>query len=177
MKKKIDIGLIGETAVTMELLKLGYDVINLNHFKNNYKNADLICMNSDTGKSTMIQVKTGTQKNLLAGFISELDGTVLKLEEKIIGPWVFVYTDKTFSSMEFYVLTCEEIIELIKTSCHWYANEFYDRQLKKKPMVGVELTWLRGETTPANKNRPEYKSTLKESSRDRWDKLEDLLSF
>lgn len=177
MKRKIDIGLIGETAVTMELLKLGYDVINLNHFKNNYKNADLICMNSDTGKSTMIQVKTGTQKNLLAGFISELDGTVLKLEEKIIGPWVFVYTDKTFSSMEFYVLTREEIIELIKTSCHWYANEFYDRQLKKKPMVGVELTWLRGETTPANKNRLEYKSTLKESSRDRWDKLEDLLSF
>ena len=38
MKRKIDIGLIGETAVTMELLKLGYDVINLNHFKNNYKN-------------------------------------------------------------------------------------------------------------------------------------------
>ena len=79
--------------------------------------------------------------------------------------------------MEFYVLTREEIIELIKTSCHWYANEFYNRQLKKKPMVGVELTWLRGETTPANKNCPEYKSTLKESSRDRWDKIEDLLSF
>ena len=34
MKRKIDIGLIGETAVTMELLKLGYDglFIQTKHF-------------------------------------------------------------------------------------------------------------------------------------------------
>lgn len=59
---KVNIGLMGETAVALELIKLGYDVININSFISNYKNADLIVMNRETGKSTMIQVKCGTTK-------------------------------------------------------------------------------------------------------------------
>jgi hypothetical protein len=50
MKKKIDLGLIGETAVSLELMKMGYDVINLNTLRHNYQNIDLICINPQTGK-------------------------------------------------------------------------------------------------------------------------------
>ena len=98
-------GKIGETAVMLELLKKGFNVININNSYPNYKNADLICMNANNGKSVMIQVKTGTTHNILTGFTSELDGTIQKLEESIIGPWVFVYMpDDKMSNMEFYIL-------------------------------------------------------------------------
>ena len=104
MKQKLDIGRIGEKAAELELLKLGFDVINLNDFRNNYENADLICMNPATGKSVMIQVKTGTTKNIMTGFTSELDGTIPDLEQKVIGPWIFIRTDDKVSYMDYYIL-------------------------------------------------------------------------
>ena len=82
-KDNKNIGLFGETAVALELIKLGYDVININSSIQNYKNADLIVMNSKTGKSTMVQVKCGTTHNIFVGFVSELDGTI-PIDEKII---------------------------------------------------------------------------------------------
>ena len=106
--KNQKLGVIGETAVSLELMKKGYDVINLNNIYQNYKKADLICINPDTGKSVMIQVKTGTTTNIMCGFTSELDGTVPELEEKVIGPWIFVFVDEKDFSMKFYVLTKEE---------------------------------------------------------------------
>lgn len=174
-----NIGQIGETAVVLELLKKGFDVININDSYHNYKNADLICLNPGLGKSVMIQVKTGTSHNILVGFTSELDGTVPQLEEKVIGPWVFVYMDEHDFSMKFYVLTKEETIELIKTSCDWYANA-WNRQLKTKPLVGVEVDWLEGKSSAASrpsakKQHPEYKSTLSETSQNKWEKITDLL--
>ena len=177
--KNNNIGQIGEAAVVLELLKKGFDVININNSYQNYKNEDLICMNPETGKSVMIQVKTGTTHNILAGFSSELDGTVPELERKVIGPWVFVYLNQQDYSMKFYVLTKEETIELIKTSCLWYANG-WNRNLTRKPMVGVEVNWLEGKPSEASKpnakkQHPEYKSTLSQTSQDRWDKISDLL--
>lgn len=88
-------GELGENLVAMALMNMGWDVININTVYRNYKNADLICMNANNGKSVMIQVKTGTTHNILTGFISELDGTILNLETSVIGPWVFVYMPMT----------------------------------------------------------------------------------
>lgn len=173
-------GILGETIVALELMKKGLDVININTVYRNYKNADLICMNANNGKSVMIQVKTGTTHNILTGFTSELDGTIPNIEASVIGPWVFVYMpDDTLSNMEFYVLTKEEVIELISSSNKWYVTE-WNRELKSKPMVGVELDWLKGNSSKASnpnakKQRPEYKSTLSETSRDKWEKITDLL--
>ena len=168
-------GELGEILVSMELMNMGLDVVNINTVYRNYKNADLICMNANNGKSVMIQVKTGTTHNILTGFISELDGTVPNLETSIIGPWVFVYMpDDKISNMEFYILTKEETIELIKTSCDWYANA-YNRELKSKPMVGVEVKWLKGGSSNATKLHPEYKSTLHQTSKDNWWKITELL--
>ena len=168
-------GKIGETAVMLELLKKGFNVININNSYPNYKNADLICMNANNGKSVMIQVKTGTTHNILTGFTSELDGTIQKLEESIIGPWVFVYMpDDKMSNMEFYILTREEVIELISSSNKWYATEYY-RKLEKKYPVGIEIEWLKGGASKATKLHPEYKSTLHQSSKDNWYKITELL--
>ena len=168
-------GKIGETAVMLELLKKGFNVININNSYPNYKNADLICMNANNGKSVMIQVKTGTTHNILTGFTSEFDGTIQKLEESIIGPWVFVYMpDDKMSNMEFYILTREEVIELISSSNKWYATEYY-RKLEKKYPVGVYVDWLEGGSSKATKLHPEYKSTLHQPSKDNWYKIAELL--
>ena len=130
-------GELGEILVSMELMNMGLDVVNINTVYRNYKNADLICMNANNGKSIMIQVKTGTTQNIHTGFTSDAKGSIPKLEEKIIGPWVFVYMpDDKMSNMEFYILTREEVIELISSSNKWYATEYY-RKLKKKYPVGI----------------------------------------
>ena len=181
MKKKIDLGLIGETAVSLELMKMGYDVINLNTLRHNYQNIDLICINPQTGKSISIQVKTGTTKNLMTGFVSEIDGTIPNLEEKVVGPWVFVRTDKEFKSMKFYVLTKEEIVGLIKTSNNWYVNE-WNRKPTSKTLVGVYDYWLEGKGEEA-KTDPKFKKQHKAynnplnnlTTKDKWDKITDLL--
>jgi hypothetical protein len=130
-------GELGEILVSMELINRGLDVVNINTVYRNYKNADLICMNANNGKSVMIQVKTGITHNILTGFISELDGTIPNLETSVIGPWVFVYMpDDKLSNVEFYVLTGEEVIDLISSSNKWYVTE-WNRKLKSKPIVGV----------------------------------------
>ena len=168
-------GELGEILVSMKLINMGLDVVNLNTVKRNYKNADLICMNANNGKSVMIQVKTGTTQNIHTGFTSDVKGSIPKLEEKIIGPWVFVYMpDDKMSNMEFYILTKEEVIELISSSNKWYATE-YDRDLKKKYPVGVYVDWLEGGLTEATKLHPEYKSTLRQTSKGKWWKITKLL--
>ncbi len=177
-KDNINIGLFGETAVTLEFIKLGYDVININGSLPNYKNADLIVMNSKTGKSTMVQVKCGTTKNILVGFTSELDGTIPDINEMIICPWIFVKVDDDYNT-EFYVLTAEEAKILIKAGNDWYVHDF-NRQLKSKPVVGVEVSWLEGENTEASAKHLKiqhkaFNNPLGHNSKNRWDKIKSLL--
>ena len=173
-------GELGEFLVSMALMNMGLDVININTVYRNYKNADLICMNANNGKSVMIQVKTGTTHNILTGFISELDGTVPNLETSVIGPWVFVYMpDDRMSNVEYYILTSEEVIDLISSSNKWYVTE-WNRELTSKPVVGIEVDWLKGEPSKASgpnatKQHPEYKSTLHQTSKDNWYKITKLL--
>lgn len=187
MKMKNDQkGTLGETIVALELMNYGWDVININTVYRNYKNADLICMNAKNGKSVMIQVKTGTTHNILTGFTSELDGTILDIESSVIGPWVFVYMpDDKLSNMEFYILTREEVIKLITTSNKWYVTE-WNRELKTKPMVGIEVKWLEGKNQQGKSTQkftyPEFKNPLgsqpqdgQEIAKNRWDKIEALL--
>jgi hypothetical protein len=81
--------------------------------------------------------------------------------------------------MEFYILTREEVIELISSSNKWYVTE-WNRKLTSKPRVGVEVDWLKGESTKASKENakkqhPEYKSTLRQPSKGKWWKITKLL--
>ena len=175
---KVNIGLMGETAVALELIKLGYDVININSFISNYKNADLIVMNRETGKSTMIQVKCGTTKNIVVGFTSELDGTIPELDDKIICPWVFVKVDEKYD-MDFYILSSDEAKTLIKAGNDWYVHDF-NRQLKRKPLVGMEISWLEGKSTEASAahlkiQHKAFNNPLGHNSKDNWEKITNIL--
>ena len=87
--------------------------------------------------------------------------------------------DDKISNMEFYILTREEVIELISSSNKWYVTE-WKRELKSKPIIGVEVDWLKGESSKASKENakkqhPEYKSMLHQSSKDNWWKITELL--
>ncbi|MBQ2122875.1 MAG: hypothetical protein II200_02645, partial [Bacteroidaceae bacterium] len=111
---------------------------------------------------------------------SELNGTIPKINENIIGPWVFVKTTKNFSEFEFYVLTKEEVLDLITTSNKWYVTE-WNRQLKCKPMVGVDVTWLNGVGVKKSEENlkiqhNEYKNPLISSCKNKWEKIYNLLS-
>ncbi len=175
---KVNIGLLGETAVALELIKRGYDVININSAYQNYKNADLIIMNRETGNSTMVQVKCGTTKNIFVGFISELDGTIPELDKKIIGPWVFVKVDDQYN-LDFYILSANEAKTLIKAGNDWYVNDF-NRQLKSKPLVGMEISWLEGKPTEASASNLKiqhkaFNNPLAETSKNKWEKITRLL--
>ena len=174
-----NIGILGETLVSLELQDLNIDVMNINTVYRNYKNADLICMNSSNGKSVMVQVKTGSTHNILTGFTSELDGEILDLETSVVGPWVFVYMpDDCLSNIEFYILTKEEVIKLISTSNTWYVTQ-WNRDLKRKPMVGIEVKWLRGENSEGKASStytyPPYINPLNSSAKDKWNKITDLV--
>ena len=169
---------LGETALALELMNRGYDVINLNESLQNYMNADLLCMSGKTGEGIKIQVKTGTTKNIRCGLIAEpTTGVIQNLDDKIICPWVFVHiaectTDdgKADFKFDFYVLLPDETKELLRTAHHWYATQ-WDRQLTKNIQVGVDVPWLKASISKASKHHPEYKSSLGCSAQDRWDKI------
>ena len=126
------LGKCGETAVALELMKRGYDVINLNESLQNYKHADLLCLSCKTGKTELIQVKTGSTKNIRCGLIADSKtGIISDLDEKVICPWVFVHVSeyktqegKTDLKFDFYVLTRDETRELLRSAHHWYATQW-----------------------------------------------------
>lgn len=166
------LGKLGETAVALELMKRGYDVINLNESLQNYKHADLLCVSCNTGKTELIQVKTGSTKNIYCGLTANTSGEIFDLEEKVICPWVFVHITPKGDDInfDFYILTCEETKELLRTAHHWYATQ-WDRTLTKNIQVGVDVPWLKGGISKASKHHPQYKSSLGCSAQDRWDKI------
>lgn len=168
------LGRDGENAVTNELRKRGFIVINLNDVSNNFPKADLFCYSPKTGKHTLVQVKTGTTHNIITGLKSSFNGIIKNLDKEIVCPWVFVYTDKNAkdnSQPEFYILSRDEVYDLIYESNNWYANQ-WNRTLKVGYQVGVELDWLRAERSSENGSlHGVFDSTLKETALDKWEKL------
>lgn len=87
---------------------------------------------------------------------------------------MFVYADKNAkdnSQPEFYILSRDEVYDLIYESNNWYANQ-WNRTLKVGYQVGVELDWLRAERSSENGSlHGVFDSTLKETALDKWEKL------
>ena len=54
---------------------------------------------------------------------------------------LYVHKDECHYSFEFYVLTHDEVLNLIKSSNDWYANQ-WSRKLKHDIRVGVDVKWL-----------------------------------
>lgn len=173
-KSNVNIGKLGETAVELELIKLGYDVVNINSTHSNYKNIDLICINPVNGKSVTIQVKSGTTNNILTGFVSDLNGNIPNLEDRVVCPWVFVKVDKKTFQTEFYILSKEEAFQLIESSNRWYVTE-WKRQLNNKPVVGIEVDWLKGESKIATDKYSNFDNPLEGTSYGKWGKITKLI--
>lgn len=167
-------GRLWEDAVAEILRKRGFVVINLNDVSTNFPGADLFCYSPQSGKYTLVQVKSGTTHNILTGLYSTYDGRIPNLDKKVVCPWVFVYADKSNDAdhqPEFYILTRDEAYNLINESNDWYANQ-WNRTLKVGYQVGIEVAWLRAEGSPKNGTlHGAFDSTLKETARDKWEKL------
>ena len=149
------IGLIGETAVKLKLLEMGWNAINLNDAIRNFKGADLICIN---GKETcLIQVKTcpnpGKNPNIRTGLISDCKGHIKDLKEKVVGPWVFVHINGEGPKAEydFYILTRQEVIELITTSNDWYVKQKKKIRVKTYRLVCIFRGYVVSDTTATPK--------------------------
>ena len=166
------IGRLGETAVALELMKRGYDVINPNDSIQNFAHADLLCTSPISGKATLIQVKTGTTKNIQCGLISTHDGIIAGLEESVVCPWIFVHVTQNDDgfAFEFYVLSRDETINLIKSSNDWYTRQWKSK-LSNNVHIGVEIAWVQAGKSEKTRLHPEYNSSLKKTAQNRWDKI------
>lgn len=168
------IGLIGETAVKLKLLEMGWNAINLNDAIRNFKGADIICINEK--ETCLIQVKTcpnpSKNPNIRTGLISDCKGHIKDLEEKVVGPWVFVHIkgEGTKAEYDFYILTRQEVIDLITTSNDWYVSQKDDTG--KDIQIGLYLSWIRGIGYKRDaKDYHAYESVIKEDPKDKWEKI------
>ena len=166
---------LGETAVALELMKKGYDVINLNESLKNYEHADLLCISRSSGKDIRIQVKTGSTNKIYCGLTATNKGVINDLEKKVVWPWVFVHVTpdgKGDFKFDFYILTCDETRELLRSSQDWYANQTKTgRILQKSIPVSVDVPWLEAKGSKETALHYAYKSTLKSTAIDKWEKI------
>ena len=170
---------LGETAVALELRKKGYDVINLNESLKNYEHADLLCISRTSGKNLPIQVKTGSTNKIYCGLTATNKGVINDLEKKVVCPWVFVHVAPVITpagkgdfKFDFYILKCEETRELLRSSQDWYANQTKTgRILQNSIPVSVDVPWLEAQGSKETALHYAYKSTLKITSLDKWDKI------
>lgn len=138
---------IGENMVAVRLLQNGLDAILANQSINNCQSYDLICVDPETGKTQLVQVKTSVRNNIPVGLKLE-ECTMDNLKKKIVGPWVFVHVTGEGENMDFhfYILTREEVIKLIYDSNDWYVHKWHrsDKQVDLKNPCGVRVSWLEG---------------------------------
>jgi len=145
--RKSQLCAIGENMVAVKLLQNGLDAIVANQSINNCQSYDLICVDPETGKTKLVQVKTSVENNIPVG-LSLGDCTQEILEKKIVGPWVFVHVTEANNDLDFqfYLLTRKEVIKLIYESNYWYLNKWHrnGRLINLKSPCGVYVSWLNG---------------------------------
>ena len=170
---KLELGTLGENLVLEKLKKLGYDAVNANTIKNNYKAIDLICTNPQNSQSVGIQVKTTFGSNVPIGMTIENSFRDI-LEKKIVGPWVFIHIDKQ-GEFRFFILSKEEMITLTHESNNWYVNEwkttFRKNPIKLTSACGLCIKWLEGEGEKENSRHYAFKNPLNITSENCWDKI------
>lgn len=166
--RKAQLGAIGENMVAVRLLQNGWDAIMANQSINNCQSYDIVCIDPDTGKTALVQVKTSFGNNIPVGMRLE-DCTMENLKKKIIGPWVFVHVSGEGESMTFdyYVLSREEIIKLIYESNDWYVNKWHrgDRTIDLKNACGVKIIWLDGKGEEDNEKHVAFINPLNGSAK------------
>lgn len=162
------LGAIGEHQTLSRLLLLRYSAAITNLSVENDESTDILCRDSK-GRFCAIQVKTTTKDNWITGIshkeffddngqIDLVKGRKF-LENKIVGPWVFVHVggSSVYPEFNFFVLSRSEVIELIFSNEKWYLTGYN----RKKPLKGsgpicLYADWFRGKGVQANRNHIEW---------------------
>lgn len=122
---------IGEQLVCAHLIAHGWPTVNVNSTIDNFKGIDLLCqhgidppINKEDEKFKGIQVKTtlqGINSGISIGMNCKQAADIEYLRKSIMGPWVFVHIKELEPlSVNFYVLTRKQMIDLVYGLHHWY---------------------------------------------------------
>lgn len=174
---KLKLGTIGEHMVMGQLLLQGYDCFNANFsIQKNTEYYDLVCINAK-GETALVQVKT-TEKNGGWPISISIKQAQQKayIESRVKGPWVFVKKDGEGinSVFHYYILSREQVIDMIYEGHDWYINKLQHRvKLNLDAICTVQEEWLRGQDcVPKRLNGPTFINPLKGiSSEEAWDNI------
>lgn len=175
-QKNSRIGAIGEHMVAAQLMLHEWDAFNANDSITNMCAIDLICLNQHR-QTALIQVKTTEQSSFPVGLTMEDAKDRKKVEQHVVGPWVFVKLDGKGADKQFkfYVLTRDETIELILQSNDWYLHQVNrgGKRIEEKSVCAVLEEWLTGKDYDAPRlNAPTFRNPLKgKSTQDQWDSI------
>ena len=168
---KAHIGAIGENMVVAQLLQQGWSAFNANMSIKNFKAIDILCVNPENLKTAFIQVKTSFGKNIPIGFTLEKSFTEM-LENKIIGPWIFVNAkgEKENMTFRYFILSKSQVIKLINDSNNWYVNSWNrgDRKINLYNPTGIEIDWLEGKSISSSKRHNAFINPLNGTTENEW---------
>lgn len=134
--------------VAAQLMLRGYEAINANFSITNMANIDLVCLD-EKKHMALIQVKTTTTSE---GFPVGMTLAQAKdrsyVEQHVIGPWVFVRmtNDTPDTKFIYYVLSKQQVIELIFQSNDWYLKlpRANGKKLNENSPCILQESWLAG---------------------------------
>ena len=117
-------------VVSAHLIAHGWPTVNVNSSINNFKGIDLYSQKGidgiDSTEVAQIQVKTtfqGPNHGISIGMNCKQAADIDYLNNNIKGPWVFVHVkDLASLSMDFYVVTRRQMIDLVYGLHHWYLH-------------------------------------------------------
>ena len=137
--KKLDkhlIGLTGEYLVAGMMSLKGW-VASLT--LKNYPSVDIFGLNPETEKTINIQVKT--TKNQSSYQVGVKRSNRILINDRITCPFVFVHIDKK-DDVRYFILTKQQLIDLIIETDDEYFNKPRAKQLKDYP-IAIQLKHLK----------------------------------
>lgn len=139
---------IGENLVSAHLMAHDWSTSNANNSIRNFKGIDLFCQHGiDSDEIIGVQVKASMASSFLIGINCKDASDKTVLDQKIIGPWIFVKI-KSLSPLlaDFYVLSRMQMIELLSSTHDWYLNRWKripSKKLEDAP-AALKISWLEG---------------------------------
>ena len=157
--------------VMAQLLQHDWDAVNANLSIKNFKSIDLVCFDSKTKKHVLVQVKTTVEKSVTTGFDLG-DANTANLEDKILGPWVFVFVTDNNGKQEFryFVLSRSQVIKFINDTNQWYLDWTRKNPVNPKNPCCLDIRWF--STNDFNDGKHDIlKSSFIEDPEDNWDNI------
>lgn len=174
---------LGEQLVSAHLIAHGWPTVNVNSSINNFKGIDLYCQHGidgpDSTEVAQIQVKTtfqGTNQGISTGLNCKQAADLDYLDKYIKGPWVFVHVkDLEPLSVDFYVLTRRQMIDLIYGLHHWYLHGWERRPCTdslEKSVACIRINHILGKQDKSRFSDTHFDNPLTDvSTRNNWNNI------